>query len=49
MTREKAWELSLETAANAQDAGFAGVILTGLKFDTVVDEAAGVWRNARPM
>ncbi|MDJ0496658.1 MAG: hypothetical protein QNJ89_02435 [Acidimicrobiia bacterium] len=49
MSRERAWELSLQTAANAQDVGFAGVILTGLKFDTVVDEAAGVWRSARPM
>ena len=47
ITRERAWELSLQTAANAQDCGFSGVILTGLKFDTVVDEAAGVWRNAR--
>ena len=48
MARDRAWDLSLETAANAQDAGFAGVILTGLKFDTVVDEAVGVWRNSRP-
>lgn len=46
IARDRAWELSLETAAVAQDAGFAGVIVTGLKFDTVVDEAAGVWRGA---
>ena len=47
MERSRAWELALETAATAQDSGFAGVILTGLKFDTVVDEAAGVWRATR--
>ena len=46
MSRERAWELSLETAAAAEDAGFAGVIVTGLKFDTVVDEAVGVWRGS---
>ncbi len=46
IARDRAWELSLETAAVAEDAGFAGVIVTGLKFDTVVDEAAGVWRGA---
>ena len=44
--RERAWELSLGVAEKAKDAGFGGVILTGLKFDTVVDEAAGVWHPA---
>lgn len=43
IARERAWELSLEVAARAKDAGFGGVILTGLRFDTVVDEAAEVW------
>ena len=47
MARERAWDLALETSAAAQDAGFAGVIVTGLKFDTVVDEAVGVWRGSR--
>ena len=45
--RERAWELSLEVAEAAKDAGFAGVILTGLKFNTIVDEAATVWHRAR--
>ncbi len=45
--RMRAWELSLQVAAEAEDAGFAGVIVTGLKFDTVVDEAAGVWKNRK--
>jgi hypothetical protein len=39
--------LSLEAAEAAKDAGFAGVILTGLKFNTIVDEAATVWHRAR--
>ena len=47
IARERAWDLSLEVAASAKDAGFAGVILTGLKFDTVVDEAAEVWSHTR--
>ncbi len=47
ITRERAWELSLQVGEVAKDAGFGGVILTGLKFDTVVDEAAGVWKGAR--
>jgi hypothetical protein len=47
ITRERAWDLSLEVAQSARDAGFGGVILTGLRFDTVVDEAAGVWSPGR--
>lgn len=46
MPRERAWELSLQVAEEAREAGCAGVIVTGLKFDTVVDEAARVWRGA---
>lgn len=44
--RQRAWELSLGVADAAKDAGFAGVILTGLKFNTIVDEAAAVWNRA---
>ena len=44
--RQLAWDLALETADAARDAGCAGVILMGLSFPTVVDEAAGVWRGA---
>jgi len=45
--RERAWELSLEVADAANEAGFAGVILTALKFDTVVDEASQYWSSGR--
>ncbi len=41
---EGAWDVSRKVTANAGDAGCAGVILMGLKFDTVVDEAALAWR-----
>lgn len=47
VARQRAWELSLAVADSARDAGFAGVILTGLKFNTIVDEAATVWHRAR--
>lgn len=47
IAREQAWDLALQSAEAAKEAGCAGVILTALKFDTVVDEAAGVWRKAR--
>jgi 5,10-methylenetetrahydrofolate reductase len=43
--RERAWELALQSARVARDEGFGGGILTGLKFDTVVDEGAGAWRR----
>ena len=42
--RKMAWETALETADEAKDAGCAGVVLMGLRFETVVDEAAEVWR-----
>ncbi len=40
------WDTAASTAARARDAGAAGVILMGLRFDTVVDEAAEGWRGA---
>jgi 5,10-methylenetetrahydrofolate reductase len=43
--RELAWEASIECAEAAREAGCAGVVVMGLRFDTVVDEAAGVWRS----
>ena len=48
ISREHAWELSLRAADAIREAGGSGVIVTGLKFDTVVDEAAGVWRAHHP-
>ncbi len=47
ITREEAWELSRRVADTARDVGFGGVVLTGLRFDTVVDEAAAAWHPAR--
>ncbi|HEX9645831.1 MAG TPA: hypothetical protein VGC11_17710 [Acidimicrobiia bacterium] len=48
--RRHAWDLARETEELARAAGCAGVILMGLTFDTVVDEAAAAWRehSARP-
>lgn len=43
--RELAWQSSIECADAAREAGCAGVMIMGLRFDTVVDEAAGVWRS----
>lgn len=37
--RKTAWEIFTETEQRARDAGAAGVILMGLRFDSVVDEA----------
>ncbi len=42
--REFAWEQAWVAAEHAREAGFAGVVLTGTRFDTVVDEGAG-WRR----
>jgi 5,10-methylenetetrahydrofolate reductase len=44
--REAAWSLLRETESRARDSGCAGVILVGLKHETVVDEAA---RELRPL
>ncbi len=41
--RALAWEACREAEARARDAGCAGVILMGLKFETVLDEAAAEW------
>jgi hypothetical protein len=43
VARKLAWELTVELEARARDAGAAGVILMGLKFDSVVGEAADRW------
>ena len=41
--REIAWEASRQTAAAVEKSGAAGAILMGLRFDTVIDEAALAW------
>lgn len=43
--RELGWELANEIERRAVDAGCAGIIVMGLKFETVVDEAALAWRR----
>lgn len=42
--RRLGWELAGEVARRAEDAGCAGIILTGIKLDTLVGEGAG-WRR----
>lgn len=37
------WQIAKEAAARARDAGCAGIVLMGLKFSTLVDEAAVEW------
>lgn len=46
--RAAGWRLALEAEQRAADAGCAGVIVMGLKFETLVDEAAAVWHNNGP-
>ena len=41
--RKTAWEITGEMERRARDAGAAGVILMGLKFDSVVKEAPSAW------
>ncbi len=45
--RDIAWASSVQVAEEAERAGCAGVILMGLKFDTIVDEAALIWSSLR--
>ncbi|MGI9666800.1 MAG: hypothetical protein ACR2N2_06820 [Acidimicrobiia bacterium] len=42
--RTIAWDAAREVADEAEAAGAAGAILMGLRFDTIVDEAALAWR-----
>lgn len=41
--RKLGWEITAEMEQAARDAGAAGVVLMGLKFSSVVDEAAQAW------
>jgi 5,10-methylenetetrahydrofolate reductase len=43
--RKLGWEITSEMEARARDAGAGGVILMGLKFESVIDEAAAAWPN----
>ena len=41
--RREAWRIARDAASRAQAAGFSGVILMGLRFETVVGEAHDMW------
>ena len=43
--REHAWAITREMERQAREAGCAGIVLMGLKYETVVDEAAYWWRS----
>jgi 5,10-methylenetetrahydrofolate reductase len=42
-SRTEGWRAAREVATVARQAGFAGIVLMGLRFDTVVGEAYDVW------
>ena len=46
--RAEGWRAAKEVATGARDAGFAGIVLMGLRFDTVVGEAYDVWHADLP-
>jgi 5,10-methylenetetrahydrofolate reductase len=41
--RREAWRIAREAASRAREVGFSGVILMGLRFETVVGEAHDMW------
>ncbi|MGH9167830.1 MAG: hypothetical protein ACRD02_08410 [Acidimicrobiia bacterium] len=41
--RELAWQTAKEVSRRAKEAGFSGVVLMGLKFETLVGEGHEVW------
>jgi hypothetical protein len=41
--RAEGWRSAKAVATAARDAGFAGIVLMGLRFATVVGEAYDVW------
>ncbi len=41
--RQYGWEQAARVATSARDAGFAGAVITGVKFETIVSDAA-LWR-----
>jgi 5,10-methylenetetrahydrofolate reductase len=41
--RQRGWEEAKKVAQRAEEAGFSGVVLMGLKFTTVVEEASTAW------
>ena len=47
--RAEGWRAAKDVATVARAAGFAGIVLMGLRFDTVVGEAYDVWHDGRPV
>jgi 5,10-methylenetetrahydrofolate reductase len=43
--RAEGWRQAKQIAAEAREAGFAGIVLMGLRFETVVGEAWEVWHS----
>jgi len=43
--RELAWHYSRQVADEAEAAGCSGAVLMGLRFETIIDEAALLWRD----
>ena len=41
--RAVGWATAKEAARCARESGFAGIVLMGLRFDTVVGEAYDIW------
>ena len=46
--RAEGWRAAKAVATGAREAGFAGIVLMGLRFDTVVGEAYDVWHADSP-
>lgn len=44
-SREDAWEVAHQTRLRAAEAGFAGTVLMGCRFETLVEEAFWAWRR----
>jgi 5,10-methylenetetrahydrofolate reductase len=44
--RTEAWRAAKAASVAAREAGFAGIVLMGLRFDTVVGEAYDVWHSS---
>jgi 5,10-methylenetetrahydrofolate reductase len=46
--RAEGWRCAKEASVRAREAGFAGMVLMGLRFDTVVGEAYDIWHDRSP-
>ncbi len=44
--RAEGWRAARRAAQRAREVGFAGMVLMGLKFETLVGEAYDVWHSA---